>query len=240
MPAKKQPVTKKVTRDESSSEDEQVVVEKPVTKKETKEVPKSTKKSKETEEKPVEKKTQEKGKWEELSDDNVSENSNNDPAFSDDQDEQKQNISGPNKQRTARYANSATNFDYSQYETLDTSVSDLNNRDLIKVLIVRAYKDGQHQLCKTLKQTLRAMNLECDFPSGPNKREQLQRPSTSAPRTGFRGGRGGSVSGRPQGEFSGRQQGEFSGRQQGEFSKGGYGGNRSQPQFRRNDHASFE
>lgn len=87
-------------------------------------------------------------------------------------------------QKGAKYGRSAINFDYSKYTELTKPVNELNTTDLLKVAIVRSFTDNQYQLCKTLKQTLRAMNLECDFPDTSNVRQQPGRFGTR--------GRGGS------------------------------------------------
>lgn len=60
---------------------------------------------------------------------------------------------------------SSTSFNFAQYAALNTTVQETSTQDLIKALIVRSHNDGQYQLEKTLKHTLRAMNLECDFPA---------------------------------------------------------------------------
>lgn len=111
------------------------------------------------------------------------------------------------KGKGAKFTNSAINFDYSIYTNLTTPVSELNNKDLIKILIVRAHADGQRAFGGALKQTLQAMNLECEFPSSVNSKDQfgsfnkhLQRGGSqsvnpySVPRG--RGGRGGGGRGR--------------------------------------------
>jgi len=65
----------------------------------------------------------------------------------------------------AKYTNSAINFKYTDYTDLTVPVSELNDKDLVKVLIVRAHNNDQRALGDVLKQTLRAMNLECAFPT---------------------------------------------------------------------------
>ena len=92
------------------------------------------------------------------------------------------------QQHNTKYTNSAINFDYKQYAELDKPINEMNSKDILKVLIVRAYNDNQYQFCKTLKQTLRAMNLECNFPlpSLP----QTQTINQNSGYSGFNGGRG--------------------------------------------------
>lgn len=58
---------------------------------------------------------------------------------------------------------SSINFNYNQYRSLE-HLKEIPTADMLRVLIVRAYDQGQNQLFETLKQTLRAMNLECNFP----------------------------------------------------------------------------
>jgi hypothetical protein len=145
------------------------------------------------------------------------------------------------KGRGAKYSNSAINFDYSQYESVETSVNELNSKELIKFLIVRAYNEGQHQLCKTLKQTLRAMNLECDFPATrvasresyqESKSFRTNKPSNFSSRKDSERGEtregysGNSYSGSRDG-YSG---GGYSGSRDG-YSGGGYSGRGSTPRF---------
>jgi len=194
-PVKK--TTKKPVKEESSSsEDEQVqvveIVEKPVektTKKqavktEEKTAPKAEEKVTAKKEKQTFKAPEKKGKWEELSNDGSEHDQlevNEDDY--DDQPEVQKTDTKHGPKRGARYEKSATNFDYAQYANLSEPINELNSRDLMKVLIVRSYNEGQHQLCKTLKQTLRAMNLECEFPFGNTARREQH--ATGAPRTGF-------------------------------------------------------
>lgn len=64
-----------------------------------------------------------------------------------------------------RHTTSIINFDYSEYMDLETPIRDADNTTLLKVLIARSHKDGQQQLHRTVKQTLRACNLECSFPT---------------------------------------------------------------------------
>lgn len=59
---------------------------------------------------------------------------------------------------------SVIDFDYKKYETFELPTSDLTTDDILKFLIVRSHKNGQTQLCSTLKQTLRACNFEANFP----------------------------------------------------------------------------
>ena len=79
--------------------------------------------------------------------------------------------------RGAKYTTSSINFDYSLFKDLETPVNELNSKDLVKILIVRSHQDNQLQLNKTMKQVLKAMNLECNFPVTEYVRESFSKPS---------------------------------------------------------------
>ena len=224
-----------IIEDSSSGEDEQVqtkvvekVAEKPAAKTSKKPAPKKQSEESKVQEKVVSKAPEKKGKWEELS----NESEHDEQQF--DNDEQEVQEAG-NKYESkrgvkARYEKSATNFDYSQYAGLNEPIGNLNSRDLMKVLIVRSYNEGQHQLCKTLKQTLRAMNLECDFPfANTNRREQHSLAGNNgAPRTGFAKGQSNATGG-----FE-RRNGPVSTRPYSREER------QSRPQFRKNDYAIYD
>jgi hypothetical protein len=72
------------------------------------------------------------------------------------------------KKNPKHFNNSAINFNYNYCRNLTTSVKEIDSKDLVKILIVRAHDENQRQLCETMKQTLRAMNLECNFPEVSN------------------------------------------------------------------------
>jgi hypothetical protein len=59
----------------------------------------------------------------------------------------------------------ALNYLYQDYRKVDNSIITLNTQDILRHLIVRAHDDGQTGLKRCLESTLRAVNLECDFPS---------------------------------------------------------------------------
>jgi len=245
MPPTKK-TAKKPMKDESSSEDEQVqtkvvekVVEKSVAKTEKKPAPKKQDKQEEqkVQEKAVFKAPEKKGKWEELSNDG---SDHDEPEFDNDDEHQKvDNNFGPKRGAGVRYEKSATNFDYSQYANLNEPIGELNSRDLMKVLIVRSYNEGQHQLCKTLKQTLRAMNLECEFPfANTNRREQHSSVGNNgAPRTGFNKG----PNSGPNSGFPGNANAGFE-RRNGPSSARPYSREERQnrPPFRKNGHATYD
>ena len=252
MPPTKKTASKKPVKDESSSsEDEQVqtkvvekVAEKPVAKTEKKTAPKKQDKPEKQEEQKAQEKAvfkapEKKGKWEELSNDG---SDHDEPEFDNDDEHQEaqkvDNKFGPKRGAGARYEKSATNFDYSQYANLNEPIGELNSRDLMKVLIVRSYNEGQHQLCKTLKQTLRAMNLECDFPfANTNRREQHSSVGNNgAPRAGFNKGQNSGFagnSGNPNGGFE-RRNGPASARPYSREER------QTRQPFRKNDHATYD
>lgn len=168
--------------DEYEVEEEEEVNIKPAkksSKKEPKE-PKESKKSKKSEPvQVVQPVTQECSNWGEMDDDvSVEElvsNMNKNAQYDDDSEEDEKQKKPTNtfrldKQKreshpkSVRFANSATNFSYQTYTDLDTPVDKLSNKDLVKILIVRAYAESQHDFCKTMKTVLRAMNLECPMP----------------------------------------------------------------------------
>ena len=93
---------------------------------------------------------------------------------------------GAGQKKGARYgsfgASPALNFDYKMFSEVDQPVNELTTKDLIKVCIVRSYNDKQLQLCRSLKQLLRAMNLECEFPGASEM--NTERSNTSG---GYKG-----------------------------------------------------
>ena len=95
----------------------------------------------------------------------------------------------------ARYGSFASspalNFDYKMYSEVEQPVNELTTKDLIKICIVRSYNDKQLQLCRSLKQLLRAMNLECEFPGASEM--NLER---TGPSNGFSGSSGGGYKGK--------------------------------------------
>ena len=82
------------------------------------------------------------------------------------------------RQPSSKFVNSVTNFSYQTYTDLNKPVHELSNKDLVKILIVRAYGENQHDFCRTMKTVLRAMNLECPMPGT----RQLGENSRSHPR----------------------------------------------------------
>ena len=171
--------------------------------------------------------TKEKHTWGDLSEDDVNAHDSVDEDAGAENDSKLQRTT---KGRGAKYSNSAINFDYSQYESVETSVNELNSKDLIKVLIVRAYNDGQHQLCKTLKQTLRAMNLECDFPATKVVPRESYQESKS-----FRSNKPSNFSSRKDSDKGENREGYsgngYSGGSREGYSGGGYSGRGSNARF---------
>ena len=76
-----------------------------------------------------------------------------------------------NRQNTrppsTRPKSAALSFSYNDYKSYNQSVNDATTPDLLRVLIVRAHEDGQVHLKRCLENTLRAVNLECKFPTLP-------------------------------------------------------------------------
>ena len=71
----------------------------------------------------------------------------------------------PRDRRSKHAVNSAINFSYNDYRELNAGMKEVSTEDALKVLITRAHDLRQNQLCETLKQTLRAMHFECNFPA---------------------------------------------------------------------------
>lgn len=222
-------------RDESSDDDsvqdeKTVKQEKQATEKKTKTKGKATKEEKTVKE---DKNINENKNWDEMSDDDHLDNHGGE-AQSDDSDDEVHVSCDENdgndrrsRKKGAKYTNSVINFDYSRYADLETPISELNNKDVLRVLIVRAYKDNQYQLCKSLKHILRATNLECDFPGTTSIRDQRQQ--SSGPRNN-----GQSFSRNEQRpdfrnsgqQFRGESNGSFRGNNNGEYGSNG-GGSRT-------------
>jgi hypothetical protein len=73
----------------------------------------------------------------------------------------------------AKYTTSSINFDYGRFRDGEIKLNELSTEDIIKAAIVRAHDDNQYQLGKVLKQTVRGMKLECDFPIVGLTRDQI-------------------------------------------------------------------
>jgi hypothetical protein len=85
---------------------------------------------------------------------------------------QKEHQNQLQNQRPRHQISSSINFNYNSYRNLNGNINEIPTTEVLKVLIVRAFDQNQVQLANTLKQTLRAMNLECNFPSTqPPQRE---------------------------------------------------------------------
>lgn len=61
----------------------------------------------------------------------------------------------------------ALSFAYKDYRELTHPASNVTTVDLLRMLIVRSSDDGQTKLKHCLEDTLRAINLECKFPTIP-------------------------------------------------------------------------
>jgi len=68
----------------------------------------------------------------------------------------------------------ALSFAYKDYRELTHPASNVTTVDLLRMLIVRSSDDGQTKLKHCLEDTLRAINLECKFPTIP----RFTQPST--------------------------------------------------------------
>lgn len=170
--------------------------------------------------------------WNDMSDDNV----NN---FDDDKVEtepvQELNNADDKKQKFATNkvprAKSIIDFDYAVYNSDmvgDKSVDDFNSKDLVKILIVRAHKDGHFQLCRTLKDVLMAMNFERNFP--------VDKQSAPAQSNKSRGGK--SYSGNFSDKYNDRQGGGDK-YNDGQNSRGGHNGGNSGDKFNDRQNTSF-
>jgi|SaaInlStandDraft_4_1057021.scaffolds.fasta_scaffold03343_3 hypothetical protein len=79
-------------------------------------------------------------------------------------------------------ASKAMNFRYGDYRNFSGNVEDMSSVELMRVALVRAHDDSQYALMNALKDTLRACNLEQDFPTTkPQNNQQLDRPNNGRP-----------------------------------------------------------
>lgn len=244
MPPKK--TSRKLTKGEESASDEHISSEEDQPKKPQKVVVAKPKKEELKKEEPTtqvkskSKAKEEEQKWDEQSQEGSNHDQNeqcNEENQSDQDDHVEQKDTHHEKpHRGARYQSSALKFKYEDFLNLETPVHELTNRELVKILIARSHNDGQYQCCSTMRDVLRAMNLECDFPRLVSHRPPLQRsqggqarPNPSfAPRSGFRGDRQQNDTERGTGMYN--QQANSA---QGRFA-GGWRG-RGQGRFQRND-----
>jgi hypothetical protein len=67
----------------------------------------------------------------------------------------------------AKPRSTALSFSYNDYRTINHVTTTVSTPDLLRFLIVRAHDDGQTGLKRCLENTLRAVNLECKFPTLP-------------------------------------------------------------------------
>jgi hypothetical protein len=72
------------------------------------------------------------------------------------------NLDQSKQKKTAK---SILNFDREKYNNSETPLKDASIEDLLKTIISKSEKNGHHRLLSCAKQTLKAMNFECDFPS---------------------------------------------------------------------------
>jgi hypothetical protein len=67
-------------------------------------------------------------------------------------------------QKGKRNTNSFLNFLYADYENVTTPVNETSTVDLLRVLTARANSEGQTQFCRSLRDVLKALNFEGEFP----------------------------------------------------------------------------
>ena len=72
-----------------------------------------------------------------------------------------------------RPKSTALAFSYNDYKNFNQPATDCSTPELLRVLIVRAHEDGQVHLKRCLETTLRAVNLECKFPTLPPPRRPV-------------------------------------------------------------------
>lgn len=86
---------------------------------------------------------------------------------------QPHNQSG-NQRKGAKYggfgSSPSLNFSYSEYAEYTEPINELTINDILKYLIVKSYNEGKFQLKRHLEETLRAVNLEREFPGFSNDR----------------------------------------------------------------------
>ena len=70
-----------------------------------------------------------------------------------------------------RPKSTALAFSYNDYKNFSEPASKASTPELLRVLIARAHEDGQVHLKRCLETTLRAVNLECKFPTLPPPRK---------------------------------------------------------------------
>lgn len=58
----------------------------------------------------------------------------------------------------------ALKFSYENYDNVTNPVFEVSTEDLLRVIVARAFKEGQMTLKRSLEYVLRAMNHECTFP----------------------------------------------------------------------------
>jgi hypothetical protein len=68
------------------------------------------------------------------------------------------------KKNASKNTDSAINFGYNEYRQLKTEADQLSLEDLIKIGIVKAHDEKKIPAREVLKQTLRALKFECNFP----------------------------------------------------------------------------
>ena len=126
----------------------------------------------------------------------------------------------PNRTQTERtqrphnkVKSAALRFSYDDYKNVGNPVHEVSSDDLMRVLIARAYDERKLAMRKCLEDTLRAMNLECNFPTvykGSNQRQTSASNSgpRNAPRsTAYNGPQNSNTTGETQSVAQGLTQG---------------------------------
>ena len=72
-----------------------------------------------------------------------------------------------------RPKSAALSFSYNDYKNFNEPANQASTPNLLRVLIARAHDDGQVHLKRCLETTLRAVNLECKFPTLPPPRRNM-------------------------------------------------------------------
>jgi hypothetical protein len=122
---------------------------------------------------------------------------------------EKVKIGETNEKPEMKYPSMILSYDKKTYEEMNKPVKELTDIELMRILITRT--EGKYKLNRVLKDTLRAMNSEINFPSYYQKHEDGHRFNENSNRGGFRGGRGGF------------ERGGFRGGRPGFEGRGGYG-----------------
>lgn len=127
----------------------------------------------------------EKSSWREVSEDEASDAKHSVSPTGDESGEDVYAVEDVDEtqQKGKRNSSSFLNFAYKDYMDVSKPCNDVSTVDLLRTCIARAAAEGQHQLCRSLRDTLKALNFEGDFPRCPPP----YRPQSSS-RGGFSSG----------------------------------------------------